>query len=72
MTGGTPTKRIESAGTILVTAFHLVALFVIGGSIVWSAVVSYLEIKRKTRFTRDRSPRGNGLALRPDQSTQCV
>ncbi len=47
MREGKLTKRIESAGTALVTAFHFVALFVIGGSIVWSAVVSYLEIMQK-------------------------
>lgn len=38
---------IQFAGTFLVDAFHYLALFVIGGSIVWSAVVSYLAIMQK-------------------------
>jgi protein PsiE len=38
--------RIQEVGNILVTGFHLTALFVIGGTIVWSAVVAYLGIMR--------------------------
>lgn len=34
-------QRIEKIGRILVTTFHLVALFVIGGTIVRSAAVKY-------------------------------
>ena len=37
-------KRVEGLGNFLVTVFHVTALFVIGGSIVWSAVVAYLAI----------------------------
>jgi phosphate starvation-inducible membrane PsiE len=37
-------KRVEGFGLILVEVFHLGALFVIGGSIVWSAVVFYLRM----------------------------
>jgi len=39
--------RIESVGNALVTGFHLLALFVIGGTIVWSAVFSYVAIMQK-------------------------
>ncbi len=35
-------KRVESLGNMLVEIFHLIALFVIGGTIIWSAVVEYL------------------------------
>jgi phosphate starvation-inducible membrane PsiE len=38
---------IQAVGSFLVDAFHYLALFVIGGSIVWSAVVSYLSIMQK-------------------------
>jgi len=38
---------IRAAGTFLVNAFHYLALFVIGGSIVWSAILSYLAIMQK-------------------------
>ncbi len=38
---------IQAVGSFLVDAFHYIALFVIGGSIVWSAVVSYLSIMQK-------------------------
>jgi len=36
-------ERIESFGGILVKAFHLFALFVIGGTVVWSAAHFYIE-----------------------------
>jgi protein PsiE len=35
-------QKIESVGEILVRAFHLVALFVIGGTVVWSAAYFYV------------------------------
>jgi len=38
---------IQTVGSFLVDVFHYLALFVIGGSIVWSAVVSYLSIMQK-------------------------
>ena len=37
-------KHTEDVGTVLVTVFHLVALFVIGASIVWSAIAAYAEM----------------------------
>jgi phosphate starvation-inducible membrane PsiE len=40
-------KAIETVGAGLVDAFHYLARFVIGASIVWSAVVAYLEIMQK-------------------------
>lgn len=36
------TQRIEKLGGRLVDAFHLVALFVIGGTVVWSAAYYYI------------------------------
>jgi phosphate starvation-inducible membrane PsiE len=42
-----PAEAIEAVGARLVDAFHYLALFVIGASIVWSAIVAYLEIMRK-------------------------
>ena len=38
--------RIDRFGHALVDAFLLVGLFVIGGTIVWSAATAYLEIMR--------------------------
>jgi protein PsiE len=35
-------QKIESVGEMLVRAFHLVALFVIGGTVVWSAAYFYV------------------------------
>ena len=35
--------RIETFGGTLVKAFHLLALFVIGGTVVWSAAWFYIE-----------------------------
>jgi phosphate starvation-inducible membrane PsiE len=35
--------KVESFGGTLVKAFHLLALFVIGGTVVWSAAWFYLE-----------------------------
>ena len=37
-------KRIDSLGGHLVEGFQLVALFVIGGTIVWSAVLEYVRM----------------------------
>ena len=36
------TEFSESMGRALVDAFHLLALFVIGGAVVWSAVIAFL------------------------------
>ena len=36
-------ERIEGFGGTLVKAFHLLALFVIGGTVVWSAAWFYIE-----------------------------
>ena len=36
--------KIQKFGDILVEVFHYLALFVIGGTIVWSAVLEYLHI----------------------------
>ncbi|MGH8660615.1 MAG: phosphate-starvation-inducible protein PsiE [Burkholderiales bacterium] len=36
-------ERIEGFGGTLVKAFHLLALFVIGGTVVWSAAFFYVE-----------------------------
>jgi protein PsiE len=46
-------KRTEALGAILVSVFHLVALFVIGGSIVWSAVAAYVEMMRNGHVPLD-------------------
>jgi phosphate starvation-inducible membrane PsiE len=35
-------ERIEAAGGVLVKGFHLLALFVIGGTVVWSAAHFYI------------------------------
>ena len=37
----------DSVGNLLVDLFHYVALFVIGGSIVWSAVTAFIEMSAK-------------------------
>ena len=39
--------RIEKFGGTLVKAFHLLALFVIGGTVVWSAAHFYIETMRQ-------------------------
>jgi phosphate starvation-inducible membrane PsiE len=33
--------RIDAIGNLLIEAFHYLALFVIGGSVVWYGVVAY-------------------------------
>ena len=37
-------KRVESIGNTLVEVFHLLALFIIGGTVIWSAAEEYLAI----------------------------
>lgn len=37
-------KRLELIGNIFVESFHLLALFVIGATVIWSAVEEYLLI----------------------------
>lgn len=37
-------KKIQHIGNIFVDIFHYLALFVIGGTVVWSAFFEYLEI----------------------------
>ncbi|MGJ0429937.1 hypothetical protein [Methylobacter sp.] len=39
---------IDELGSLLIEAFHYLALFVIGASVVWSAVVAYAGIYFKT------------------------
>lgn len=36
--------RIDQLGDLLIEGFHVVGLFVIGGTIVWSAIGEYLVI----------------------------
>ncbi len=40
----THTKKIQAVGDVLVDIFHYLALFVIGGTVFWSAVVEYMTI----------------------------
>ena len=46
-TGTRVEKFGESVGNQLVDGFHLLALFVIGGTIVWSAVNAYISMVEK-------------------------
>ena len=39
--------KIQQVGGVLVDGFHYLALFVIGGTIIWSAVYEYLHIMTK-------------------------
>ncbi|MCI0504582.1 MAG: phosphate-starvation-inducible PsiE family protein [Gammaproteobacteria bacterium] len=39
-------KRLETIGNIFVEAFHLLVLFVIGATVIWSAVAEYLAVIR--------------------------
>lgn len=41
------TKRIQKVGDLMVDLFHYLALFVIGGTVVWSAVNEYIYIMDK-------------------------
>jgi len=36
--------RVDQLGDLLIEVFHVVGLFVVGGTIVWSAVSEYLVI----------------------------
>ncbi len=38
------THKIQSTGDMMVDMFHYLALFVIGGTIVWSAIYEYIQI----------------------------
>ena len=38
------TSKIQSTGDLMVDMFHYIALFVIGGTIVWSATYEYIQI----------------------------
>lgn len=40
-------ENIQQLGNILVDLFHFIALFVIGATVVWSAVFEYLQIMDK-------------------------
>ena len=44
-------SMIETFGNLLIDVFVLVALFVLGGTIVWSAVFSYLDMMDKSYST---------------------
>ena len=37
-------KRLQKLGNMLVETFHILALFVIGGTVLWSAIEEYLTI----------------------------
>ena len=39
-------KLANSIGSVLVNGFHLLALFAIGGAIVWSAVFAFIDMVR--------------------------
>ncbi len=41
------TIRIQKVGNIMVDLFHYLALFVIGATIVWSAIYEYIDIMHK-------------------------
>lgn len=38
------TDKIQSIGDVMVDLFHYLALFIIGGTIVWSAIYEYIHI----------------------------
>lgn len=40
-------KKVQRIGVILVDAFHYLALFIIGATVVWSAAYEYLQIMEK-------------------------
>lgn len=40
-------QRIQDAGDVMVDLFHYIALFVIGATVVWSAVSEYLVIMQQ-------------------------
>ena len=39
--------KIDRFGTLLVDGFHYLALFAIGGTVVWSAVVAFIDMTGK-------------------------
>ena len=47
------TGLAEVLGNLLVDAFHYLALFAIGGTIVWSAVVAFLNMATKGHASID-------------------
>ena len=49
----TATEKIQRLGNILVESFHLLALFVIGGTVVWSASYEYLQMMEEGRAELD-------------------
>lgn len=40
-------KKLENLGNLLVDSFHLIALFVIGFTVIWSAAYEYITIMSK-------------------------
>jgi protein PsiE len=40
-------EKIQKAGNIMVNVFHYLALFVIGGTVVWSATYEYINMMSK-------------------------
>ncbi len=46
-------KLVEQVGEIAVEIFHLIGLFVIGGTVAWTAVHEYLMIMEKSFATLD-------------------
>ncbi len=44
---------IEKAGDTLVELFHTLGLFVVGGTVVWSAVHAYIDIMQQTHAGLD-------------------
>ncbi len=42
-------KHVQRAGDFLVDIFHFLALFVIGATVIWSAIFEYIEIMQKGR-----------------------
>jgi len=40
-------KKLDKIGNIFVDTFHILALFIIGGTIVWSAAYEYIDIIKK-------------------------
>jgi len=46
---GKRTDRVEKIGNALVDSFHYLALFVIAGTVLWSAIYEYLHMMQKGR-----------------------
>ena len=46
-------KRVDAAGVYLVEGFQLIALFVIGGTIVWAATHEYMQMIEAGRASLD-------------------